>query len=104
MAEPCARQSFGRFSAGSGSGVTVVTPRGGVISSRTTEANGTFWIDVDVGAAGDNAVVTDHHVGTAAAVYRAVVHGEPLISRVTTVTGDAFGERGNYEVRLEGQL
>jgi electron transport complex protein RnfC len=31
--------------------------------------------------------VVCHNVGTAAAVYRAVAHGEPLISRIMTVTG-----------------
>jgi electron transport complex protein RnfC len=41
-----------------------------------------------------------HNTGTAYAVYRAVVHGEPLISRITTLTGDAFGRPGNVEVRL----
>lgn len=38
------------------------------------------------------------NVGTAAAVYRAVVLGEPLLSRITTVTGGAIGEPGNFEV------
>ncbi len=40
------------------------------------------------------------NVGTAAAVYRAVVHGEPLISRVTTVTGEAVARPGNYDVLI----
>lgn len=40
------------------------------------------------------------NVGTAVAVYRAVVHGEPLISRITTVTGNACREPRNYEVLL----
>ena len=41
-----------------------------------------------------------HNVGTAAAVYRAVVEGEPVISRITTVTGDAVSRQGNIEVLL----
>ncbi|RFA31669.1 electron transport complex subunit RsxC [Alkalilimnicola ehrlichii] len=41
-----------------------------------------------------------HNVGTAAAVYEAVVEGRPLISRVVTVTGPAAVRHGNYEVRL----
>lgn len=40
------------------------------------------------------------NVGTAAAVYRAVVQDEPLISRITTVTGDAVGQPGNREVLI----
>jgi len=38
-----------------------------------------------------------HNVGTAAAVYRAVYHGEPLISRIITLTGEAVKKPGNYE-------
>lgn len=40
------------------------------------------------------------NVGTVAAVYRAVYHDEPLISRITTVTGAAANAPGNYEVLL----
>ena len=40
------------------------------------------------------------NVGTAAAVYRAVVLGEPLISRVVTVTGRGVRQPQNLEVRL----
>jgi electron transport complex protein RnfC len=40
------------------------------------------------------------NVATAAAVYRAVRFGEPLISRITTLTGDLVGRRGNVEVLL----
>ena len=39
------------------------------------------------------------NVGTAYGLYRAVVHGEPLISRVVTCTGHV-GAPGNFEVRL----
>jgi len=41
-----------------------------------------------------------HNVGTAVALYRAIVMGEPLISRITTVTGDAVSRQGNIEVLL----
>ncbi len=44
--------------------------------------------------------VVCQNVGTAAAVYEAIVHGRPLISRVTTVTGEAVSEPGNFEVLL----
>lgn len=40
------------------------------------------------------------NVGTAAAVYRAIHHGEPLISRITSVTGNAVDAPGNFDVRL----
>jgi electron transport complex protein RnfC len=39
-----------------------------------------------------------HNVGTAYAVYRALQHGEPLISRYVTVTGDAVKQPRNLEV------
>lgn len=41
--------------------------------------------------------VVVHNVGTAAAVYRAICLGEPLISRVVTVAG-AVKRPGNYDV------
>ncbi|MEE4299487.1 MAG: electron transport complex subunit RsxC [Pseudomonadales bacterium] len=40
------------------------------------------------------------NVGTAVAVQRALELGEPLVSRVTTVTGRAVGAPGNFDVRL----
>lgn len=44
--------------------------------------------------------ISCQNVGTAAAVERAIVHGEPLISRITTVTGGAVSAPGNFEVLL----
>ncbi len=44
--------------------------------------------------------VVCQNVGTAAAVYRAVRYGEPLISRITTLTGDRIAQQGNVEVLL----
>jgi electron transport complex protein RnfC len=41
-----------------------------------------------------------HNVGTAAAVFRAVKLGQPLISRIVTVTGDAVETRQNLDVLL----
>lgn len=38
------------------------------------------------------------NVATAAAVYRAARFGEPLISRITTLTGEQMPKRGNVEV------
>ena len=40
------------------------------------------------------------NVGTAVAIYDAVVHGRPLISRITTVTGEAVRQPQNFEVLL----
>lgn len=40
------------------------------------------------------------NVGTAVAVFRAVRFGEPLISRITTLTGDQISRKGNVEVLL----
>lgn len=40
------------------------------------------------------------NVGTAAAVYRAVRFGEPLISRITTLTGDGLANKGNVEALI----
>ena len=40
------------------------------------------------------------NVGTAAAVFRAVRYGEPLISRITTVTGKQVSKANNAEVLL----
>ncbi len=41
-----------------------------------------------------------HNVATIYSVARAVVHGEPQISRITTVTGDACTQPRNYEVLI----
>jgi H+/Na+-translocating ferredoxin:NAD+ oxidoreductase subunit C len=41
-----------------------------------------------------------HNVGTAAAIARALLHGEPLISRIVTVTGAGVKNPGNLEVRI----
>ncbi len=40
------------------------------------------------------------NIGSTVAIYRAVVHGEPLISRITTVTGEAVAHPRNLEVLL----
>ena len=44
--------------------------------------------------------VVCHNTGTAYAIKRAIMDGEPLISRITTLTGDYVAEKGNYEVLL----
>lgn len=40
------------------------------------------------------------NVGTVAAVSKAVLQGEPLISRITTVTGNAVADKGNFETLI----
>ncbi len=40
------------------------------------------------------------NVGTAYAVYDAVINGMPLIERVMTITGDSIKKPGNYMVRI----
>ena len=40
------------------------------------------------------------NVGTTVAIYRAVTLGEPLISRITTVTGEALEQPQNFDVLL----
>ncbi len=44
--------------------------------------------------------VVCHNVGTAAAAWRAVEKGEPLISRLVTVTGSAVARPGNLEALI----
>lgn len=44
--------------------------------------------------------VVMQNVATAAAIYRAIEKGEPLISRIVTVTGNAVARPGNYDVLL----
>ncbi len=41
-----------------------------------------------------------HNVSTAAAVYRAVVHGEPLTRRIVTLTGSGMHNPGNWDVPI----
>ena len=40
------------------------------------------------------------NVGTAFAIKRAIIDGEPLIERVVTLTGDSFSQKGNVLARL----
>jgi electron transport complex protein RnfC len=44
--------------------------------------------------------VVCHNVATAASIHRAVIHGEPLISRIVTVTGAGIRRPGNLEVPI----
>ncbi|HEX5801741.1 MAG TPA: electron transport complex subunit RsxC [Azospira sp.] len=56
-------------------------------------------IEIPFGKLGFQYGVQCFNVGTAYAVHRAVAFGEPLISRVVTLTGNV-GEAGNWEVPI----
>jgi len=82
-------------------GITIVTvptryPTGGerqLIKVLTNEEVPSDGLPADIG-------MVCHNVGTAHAVQRAVLQGEPLISRIVTVTGQGVAEPGNLEVPL----
>lgn len=61
-----------------------------VITGREVPSQG---LPADVG-------VVCHNPGTAAAIQHALAHGEPLISRIVTVTGEGVAQPGNYAVRI----
>lgn len=61
-----------------------------VLAGREVPMGG---LPMDVGAVVQN-------VGTAAAVFDAVVHGLPLTERITTVSGDAIAEPKNLRIRI----
>ncbi|TNF33700.1 MAG: electron transport complex subunit RsxC [Gammaproteobacteria bacterium] len=87
--------------AAAGSGIDVVVfptkyPSGGekqLIQILTGKEVPSGKLPADIG-------VVCQNIGTTTAIYRAIVHGEPLIQRITTVTGDAVKEPQNLEVLL----
>jgi electron transport complex protein RnfC len=76
--------------------VPTIYPSGGedqlvqLVANREVPSGG---LPTDVGCLVQN-------VGTAAAIYDWVIHNEPLISRITTVTGDGISRPINVEARL----
>ncbi len=87
--------------AAEGSSIEVVVfptkyPSGGekqliqILTGREVPSGG---LPADVG-------IVCQNIGTCVAIHRAVSYGEPLISRITTVTGDACEAPGNFEVLL----
>ncbi|MGB5354728.1 MAG: electron transport complex subunit RsxC [Woeseia sp.] len=76
--------------------VPTIYPSGGedqlvqLVANREVPSGG---LPSDVGCIVQN-------VGTAAAVHRWINHGEPLISRITTVTGDGIAEPCNVKARI----
>jgi electron transport complex protein RnfC len=76
--------------------VPSVYPAGGerqLIYALTGEEVPSQGLPIDLG-------IVCHNVGTADAVARALLHGEPLISRVVTITGAGVREPANLEVRI----
>ena len=41
-----------------------------------------------------------NNVGTAFAIKEAIINGKPLVSRIVTITGEAFARKGNARVRI----
>ncbi len=58
-----------------------------VVTGQEVPTNG---LPIDIG-------IVSHNMGTAYAVGRAINHGEPLISRIVTVTGTDVTHAGNFE-------
>ncbi len=56
--------------------------------------------EVPVGCRSSEIGVTIHNVGTAYATHKAIRYGQPLVSRVITVSGGAVGRPMNVEVPL----
>lgn len=87
--------------AAEGSGIEIVPfptkyPSGGekqlieILTGKQVPSGG---LPLDIG-------VICQNIGSVVAIYDAVFFGRPLISRITTVTGDAVSEPGNFEVLL----
>jgi len=71
-------------------------PAGGekqLIYALTGEEVPSQGLPIDLG-------IVCHNVGTAAAIARAIRQGEPLISRIVTVTGAGVSQPRNLEVRI----
>jgi electron transport complex protein RnfC len=88
-------------SAAQGTGIEIVSfptkyPSGGekqliqIITGKEVPSGG---LPAEVG-------VVCQNLGSTAAIYQAIVLGEPLISRITTVTGNAVQRQQNFEVLL----
>ena len=56
--------------------------------------------EVPAGGLPSDIGIVCQNVGTCFAIYKAISKGEPLISRVTTVTGEACPEPRNYQVLM----
>ena len=87
--------------AAEGTGIEVVVfptkyPSGGekqlieILTGKQVPSGG---LPADVG-------IVCQNIGTTVAIHRAIRYGEPLISRITTVTGEALDQAQNFEVLL----
>ena len=56
--------------------------------------------EVPTGGLPLQAGVIVQNIGTIFSIFKAIKYGEPLISRITTLTGEAFRKRGNVEVLI----
>ena len=56
--------------------------------------------EVPVGGLPSDICIVCQNIGTAHAIYKAIAKGEPLISRITTVTGNACSQPQNFEVLI----
>lgn len=56
--------------------------------------------EVPVGGLPSDIGIVCQNIGTAHAIYKAIAKGEPLISRITTVTGNACSQPQNFEVLI----
>ncbi|MCW9012999.1 MAG: electron transport complex subunit RsxC [Gammaproteobacteria bacterium] len=76
--------------------IPTIYPTGGekqlikVLTNKEVPSDG---LPADIG-------IVMQNVGTAAAIYRAVFHGQPLISRIVTVTGKGITQPQNMEVLI----
>jgi electron transport complex protein RnfC len=76
--------------------IPTIYPAGGekqLIKVLTGKESPTHGLPLDIG-------VVCQNVATAAAVYQAVVHNKPLISRIVTLTGNGINRPGNYELLI----
>ena len=76
--------------------IPTIYPAGGekqLIYTLTGEEVPSQGLPIDLG-------IVCHNVGTSAAIGRALLRGEPLISRVVTVTGAGVRQPANLEVRI----
>jgi len=76
--------------------IPTIYPAGGekqlirVLTGKDTPSQG---LPLDIG-------VVCQNVGTACAVYEAISHGRPLLSRIVTLTGDGIRQPANHEVLI----
>jgi len=76
--------------------IPTIYPAGGekqLIKVLTGKESPSQGLPLDIG-------VVCQNVGTAQAVYQAIINGKPLISRIMTLTGEGIKQPGNHEVLI----